>query len=117
MRFTLALAVLTATLGMATPLDDTSSPMEVAVPMEEARDLHNEETYLLTKRACVSNGCRCVKGLRQGQYCGACQWRGNWVISAKRIANHLYECNPQGGCCSYGRASDCNTGSGRCGPY
>lgn len=115
MRFTLALALLTATLGLATPVEDTSAPMEVAAPME-ARDLVAEADPL-AKRACVSNGCKCVKGLRQGQYCGACKWKGDYVISAKRTLNHIYECSPSGGCCSYGRASDCNTGSGRCGPY
>lgn len=66
MRFTLALALLTATLGVANPIEDnTSSPMEIAAPME-ARDLMAESDPL-AKRACVSNGCKCVKGLRQGR--------------------------------------------------
>jgi hypothetical protein len=55
--------------------------------------------------------------LRQGQYCGACKWKGNWVISAKRNLKHVYECSSNGACCDYGTGSDCNTGSGRCGPY
>lgn len=116
MRLTLALALLTATLGVANPTPDASSPQEVSIPME-ARDLTPDAPLHLEKRACKKNGCKCVKGLRQGQYCGACQWKGSWVITAKRNLKHVYECSSDGGCCDYGTGSDCNTGSGRCGPY
>lgn len=116
MRLSFALTLLTATLGLASPVEENSAPQEVSVPME-ARDLDTLAATPLEKRACSSNGCKCVKGLRQGQYCGACVWKGDYVISAKRVLNHIYECSPSGGCCDYGKASDCNTGSGRCGPY
>ncbi|KAH6848049.1 hypothetical protein B0I37DRAFT_446190 [Chaetomium sp. MPI-CAGE-AT-0009] len=118
MRLTLALTLLTATLGLANPLADAPSPQDVAIPME-ARDAApaDPNPLLLEKRACSKNGCKCVTGLRQGQYCGSCVWKGKPVISAKRNAKHVYECSPNGACCDYGTASDCNTGHGRCGPY
>ena len=116
MRLSIALALLTATLGLATPIEDASIPQEVSVPME-VRDVDSLVATPLEKRACSSNGCKCVKGLRQGQYCGACVWKGDYVISAKRNLKHIYECSPSGGCCDYGTSSDCNTGHGRCGPY
>jgi len=116
MRFSLALALLSATLGLASPVEDNTSPVEVAVPLE-ARAVEAADSAPLEKRACSSNGCKCVKGLRQGQYCGACVWKGDYVISAKRNLKHIYECSPSGACCDYGTASDCNTGHGRCGPY
>ncbi|KAK0709949.1 hypothetical protein B0T26DRAFT_630447, partial [Lasiosphaeria miniovina] len=69
----------------------------------------------LEKRACRDTGCKCVKGLRQGQYCGACVWKGDYVITKKRYLKHIYECSPEGDCCDYDTSSDCNTGHGRCG--
>lgn len=118
MRPALLLPILTAILPttLANPVstEDTSAaaiPFEVPVPME-ARDLTP-----LNKRACKDTGCKCVKGLRQGQYCGACVWKGDYVITKKRNLKHIYECSPSGGCCDYGKADDCNTGHGRCGPY
>ncbi|KAK4136075.1 hypothetical protein BT67DRAFT_440226 [Trichocladium antarcticum] len=110
MRASILLTLLSAAAGLASPVDD-----DAAVPMEARSDIGNPAA--LHKRACVANGCKCVTGLRQGQYCGACVWKGSYVITAKRVRNHIYECTPTGGCCSYGRASDCNTGQGRCGPY
>ncbi|KAK3293697.1 uncharacterized protein B0H64DRAFT_444941 [Chaetomium fimeti] len=120
MRLTLALTLLTATLGLANPLADTSSPHEeLSTPME-AREASPEPITaanpLLEKRACKKNGCKCVKGLKQGQYCGACKWKGKYVITAKRNLKHIYECSSSGACCDYGTGSDCNTGHGRCGP-
>lgn len=46
----------------------------------------------LSKRACVKNGCECVRGIPQGQYCGV---------------GGIYECNPSGGCCFYGPSEKC----------
>jgi hypothetical protein len=119
MRFSFALALLTATLGMANPVDNSApEALEVPVAAVEARDVVDTLAGTpLEKRACSKNGCKCVKGLRQGQYCGNCVWKGDWVISAKRVSNHVYECSPSGGCCDYGKASDCGGGSARCGPY
>ncbi|KAL2117369.1 hypothetical protein VTJ04DRAFT_9537 [Mycothermus thermophilus] len=119
MRFTFALTLLSAALGLASPVADSNpAPYEEAIPQEiAARDEVSAATPLLGKRACVNNGCKCVSGLRQGQYCGACVWRGSYVITAKRVLDHIYECSPSGACCDYGKANDCNTGRGRCGPY
>ncbi len=110
MRLSIAVALLMATLGLATPIENASSPHEASVPME-VRDLDSLAATPLEKRACSSNGCKCVTGLRQGQYCGACVWKGDYVITAKRNLNHIYECSPSGGCCDYGTASDCTSNS------
>ncbi|KAK1753017.1 hypothetical protein QBC47DRAFT_387558 [Echria macrotheca] len=81
----------------------------------EATGTENSPADGLAKRACDSNGCKCVKGLQQGVYCGNCVvGAGTYAISAKRVSNHAYECNPSGGCCDYGKASDCGTTRGRC---
>lgn len=66
-------------------------------------------------RSCSSNGCKCVSGLEQGVYCGNCVvGAGTYAIKTKRVAKHAFECNPSGGCCDYGTASDCGTSSARC---
>ncbi|KAK4446209.1 hypothetical protein QBC34DRAFT_383633 [Podospora aff. communis PSN243] len=51
------------------------------------------------------NGCKCVKGTKQGQYCGWCKQ----VDSAGRGGSwdHIYECNSNGGCCNYGTSKKC----------
>jgi len=65
-------------------------------------------------RACTS-GCKCVRGLAQGVYCGNCVvGAGTYAVSSGRVKTNAYECNPSGGCCSYGRASDCGTSRARC---
>ena len=73
----------------------------------------------LSKRACVANGCRCDSRNRQMTVCGACKWTNTdtYVVTTNRVLTNIYECNPSGGCCSYGHGSDCNTGSGRCNVY
>lgn len=69
----------------------------------------------LTPRACVANGCKCVKGLKAGIYCGNCVvGAGTYAISAKRVAGHAYQCNASGGCCDYGAANDCGKTGARC---
>jgi hypothetical protein len=66
-------------------------------------------------RACSSNGCKCVTGLEQGVYCGNCVvGAGTYAVKTKRVASHAFECSPSGGCCDYGKASDCGTSSARC---
>jgi hypothetical protein len=72
----------------------------------------------LERRACANTGCKCRKdgnNLQQGQYCGNCIWTstGQYIISAKRVDNHIYECNPEGGCCDYG-VSDCAGKANQC---
>lgn len=46
----------------------------------------------IEKRACIKNGCECVRGTPQGQYCGV---------------GGIYECNPTGACCFYGVSEKC----------
>ncbi|KAK5654219.1 hypothetical protein OQA88_7394 [Cercophora sp. LCS_1] len=70
---------------------------------------------VLVERACSDNGCKCVRGLSQGVYCGNCVvGAGTFAISTKRVSNHAFECNSSGGCCDYGKASDCGTARARC---
>lgn len=101
------------------PSDETSN-----IAARAALALQDLEDLPIAKRACVSNGCRCATGYRQGQYCGSCgfpPFRNNvntdWMIRANRVKTNVYECSPAGACCSYGRARDCGTnrGIGRCG--
>ncbi|KAL2148912.1 hypothetical protein VTH82DRAFT_1598 [Thermothelomyces myriococcoides] len=120
MRLAFFLALLTATLGFASPAPEveatdavTPVPSFLDVPAAlQARD--DEEA--LSKRACNANGCRCLKGVPAGIYCGACikTSTGQWVITKKRVLDHVYQCASNGDCCDYGYAKDCNTGSGRC---
>jgi hypothetical protein len=102
--------------------DDDASTVaaRAALALAELQDLP------LEKRACVENGCKCASGYKQGQYCGSCGWEpfrdnvnNDWMIRAKRVKTHVFECSKTGACCSYGYAKDCgtNTGIGRCGPY
>ncbi|KAL2270700.1 hypothetical protein VTJ83DRAFT_71 [Remersonia thermophila] len=75
----------------------------------------NNPGHALFGRACSANGCQCVKGLTQGVYCGNCVvGAGTYAIKTKRVKNHVYECNPNGGCCDYGVANDCGTTRARC---
>jgi hypothetical protein len=55
--------------------------------------------------------------LNQGQYCGNCVWSdgSGYIITAKRVDNHVYECSPTGNCCDYGYATDCGSSTARCG--
>jgi hypothetical protein len=65
--------------------------------------------------ACVANGRACLLGLVQGVYRGNCVvGAGSYAIKTDRVLNNVYECNPEGGCCDYGYASDCDTTHGRC---
>lgn len=69
----------------------------------------------LVRRKCTYNGCKCQK-LPQGQYCGNCVLikDGTYAVTYKRVNNHIFECNPQGGCCDYGYATDCGGLNARC---
>jgi hypothetical protein len=56
-----------------------------------------------------SVGCNCVDS-HSGLYCGYCaQVRGNWVWDS------VYQCNPNGDCCSFGYRGSCHNYDGPCG--
>ena len=90
-----------------------TSPVEAGDALE-ARDLNPD----LTKRACKSNGCKCLKGY-PGVWCGNCVRNGAWVVEilgSSGSQEHVYQCSSGGGCCDYGYATDCKGGAtGRCG--
>ncbi|KAF7503115.1 hypothetical protein GJ744_004292 [Endocarpon pusillum] len=85
-------------------------PEPVAEPASEAVPANP-----LVRRKCTYNGCKCQK-LPQGQYCGNCVLisDGTYAVTYKRVNNHIFECNPQGGCCDYGYATDCGGLNARC---
>ncbi|KAK7962293.1 uncharacterized protein PG986_003118 [Apiospora aurea] len=61
----------------------------------------------LEGRACTGS-CKCAKGTPMGLYCGTC----NQVpFSASGFDGQIFQCNPKGGCCSWGQSSRC-AGSG-----
>ncbi|KAL5348904.1 hypothetical protein ACLOAV_006329 [Pseudogymnoascus australis] len=69
----------------------------------------------LEARACSSNGCKCVSGIKAGIYCGNCVvGAGTYAIKSKRVASHAFQCGAGGACCDYGAASDCGGKSARC---
>jgi len=113
MHLTILISLLPLVTAITTPVE--RSPLVVAEPLPTDKLTARG----LEKRYCDEDfGCECVRGLAQGQYCGACRLDGGfgaYVITKRRYLNYIYECNPQGGCCSYGPADDCNTGHGRCG--
>ena len=111
MRFTalLLLAPLAAAVAV-----EVANP--IAIPEIDAREASPVD---LVPRNCVYNGCKCSTKypLNQGQYCGNCVWSdgSGYIITAKRVDNHVYECSPTGNCCDYGYATDCGTSAARCG--
>lgn len=115
MRFT-AFLLLAPLLAAATAVPATDAG---AVAMVEDHVEAREAAPLaeLVPRACKKTGCKCKKGLPQDQYCGNCVLvsDGSWVITEKRVNDHVYECNPNGGCCDYGYAKDCGGAKARCG--
>jgi len=74
---------------------------------------------LFARDDCKENGCSCQKGTEQGRYCGLCKSGASFYVSNRGsggTSNDVFECNPRGGCCNYGRASDCVAGKNmRCG--
>lgn len=58
----------------------------------------------LEKRACRDVKCKCAKGTKQGQYCGSSP---HVTDLGSGLWGDIYECNPGGGCCDYGRNSKC----------
>ncbi|KAL2196974.1 hypothetical protein P885DRAFT_77456 [Corynascus similis CBS 632.67] len=123
MRLSLALALLTAAMGLASPAanpdPDAAVPEAIDMPAAamEVRDLlaEAEETQgLLTNQRCDYNGCKCMNGV-EGVYCGSCKHRGRYVITEKRKSNHVYQCGRHGNCCDFGYRRDCETNKRRCG--
>lgn len=97
----------------------TSLPLAISLNSQQQPEsdieAHDASPAKLFERSCSSNGCACVKGLKQGVYCGNCVvGAGTYAVKTKRVAKDAFECNPSGGCCSYGVASDCGTKSARC---
>ncbi|KFY70026.1 hypothetical protein V499_09530 [Pseudogymnoascus sp. VKM F-103] len=69
----------------------------------------------LEPRACSSNGCACVTGIKAGIYCGNCVvGAGTYAVKTKRVASHAFQCGAGGACCDYGAATDCGKTSARC---
>ncbi|TFB01738.1 hypothetical protein CCMA1212_006278 [Trichoderma ghanense] len=114
MRFILVAALLAPLASAAVAGVDIEARVEAVAQVEERSEL-----LPLDKRACTYNGCKCstLHPLKQGQYCGNCVWSNGdgYIITAKRVNNHVYECSPTGSCCDYGVASDCGSGTARCG--
>ena len=116
MRFAAFLAF--APLLVAAVAQPATGTVAVAMVGDQIEAREPASPVELAPRACDPNGCKCVKGLPQGQYCGNCVLTkdlNTWVISKKRVNNHVFECNPRGGCCSYGYAKDCGGPKARCG--
>ncbi|KAK2812001.1 hypothetical protein FQN50_001709 [Emmonsiellopsis sp. PD_5] len=65
-------------------------------------------TALLLAAGTVEAACSCKEGFKQGQYCGYC-----YAVNSG-ISDHVYECNPQGGCLHYGFRQDCADGKFGC---
>ncbi|KAL6875897.1 hypothetical protein HDV57DRAFT_502409 [Trichoderma longibrachiatum] len=114
MRFIFVAALLAPLASAAVAGVDIEARVDAVAQVEERSEL-----LPLDKRACTYNGCKCstLHPLKQGQYCGNCVWSNGdgYIITAKRVNNHVYECSPSGSCCDYGVASDCGSGTARCG--
>lgn len=125
MRASILLAFVSGCLAAARLANAVDSQLEAnAAELQVRNDAGDDDDTLaptLDKRACKSNGCECIVGLKQGQYCGSCtvriengatDWR--YVIYSKRVDSHIYECSSSGDCCDYGPSSDCSTKHRRC---
>lgn len=60
---------------------------------------------VLEKRKCKSVDCFAVEGVSQGQYCGYCA--PFYLYGDDVVSSHVYELNPDGGCCDYGTRKSC----------
>ena len=85
------------TFAVAAPEIYSSHPSTPQTPVEFSSSTRMPQKKVLIRHAVGSDGA--------------------YVITAKRVTSHVYECNKNGGCCDYGYATDCarNDGSGRCG--
>jgi hypothetical protein len=104
MHFLITLATVLGLLNAGALALPDPAAAAVAEPDAAATELDLEE-----RAGCKKVGCNCV-GAHQGQYCGYCAAvRGNYVWDS------VYECNPSGGCCSYGYRKSCHNVAGPCG--
>ena len=112
--FLLFASLLGATIAEPTP---GAATFPIVADQVEAREAIPKAAPAaeLVRRKCTYNGCKCQK-LPQGQYCGNCVLikGGTYAVTQKRVNNHIFECNPQGGCCDYGYATDCGGLNARC---
>jgi len=103
-------------LASAAAITEVATEDSRAVAENAPSDAVGEDGNI-TKRACKSNGCKCRKGLSQGQYCAMCLTTSGFVVTnigTNGGYDHKYECNPQGGCCDYGFSYDCDDGQIYC---
>ncbi|KAL1868444.1 hypothetical protein VTK73DRAFT_3652 [Phialemonium thermophilum] len=119
MRFLAPLTLLIAAVYAAASDDAAAGQLAIAEiePGVSEREFEATKAALKLKgRACVYNGCRCDSRGKQFHSCGNCVWTSNgaWVITKKRVADHIFECAPNGDCCDYGYAKDCGTSGARC---
>ncbi|KLJ10173.1 hypothetical protein EMPG_14439 [Blastomyces silverae] len=57
------------------------------------------------------DACQCREGTKQGQYCGHCS---AVLVTPDFVYDHVYECNPSGGCMDYGKRNDCERSNNPC---
>lgn len=70
----------------------------------------------LDLRSCTYNGCECNSRGEQLTVCGNCVWNdgAGYIVTTKRVGNHIFECSLTDSCRDYGVARDCGTASARC---
>ncbi|KAF4822092.1 hypothetical protein CGCSCA5_v002725 [Colletotrichum siamense] len=114
MRFTTSILVsLLAITAQAAVSNDDSIAM---TPRQELVDRQNQ-VFSLDKRDCVKTGCKCDTRGYQRRVCGACKHPDTkkYIVTRKRVRNHIYECSADGeSCCDYGVADDCGKKGQRC---
>ncbi|OHE99108.1 hypothetical protein CORC01_05601 [Colletotrichum orchidophilum] len=119
MRFAITLTIISLAVAAQAGVAHQDEPYAVAARAdtdEPVAALEKKEEAGLEKRACNYNGCKCNSHNQQLTVCGNCVWSGSkaYIVTSKRIANHIYECSPSGRCCDYGPGKDCGSLSARC---
>ncbi len=111
------LLFLTPVLSSAVPTADTETshilpPRHLTQPLNQPTEL----SHFLAARACNYNGCKCNSRGKQLTVCGNCRWldKREFVVTKKRVQDHIFECSPKGDCCDYGFAKDCGGKKARC---
>jgi hypothetical protein len=97
------------TLTTATPTKPEDAPSINLLSFSQNPQHAPYPGIALEKRDCDYNGCRCASRGKQLTVCGNCRWLNNntWVVTEKRVTDHIFECSPTGRCCDYGYATDC----------
>ncbi|KAK2046006.1 hypothetical protein LZ31DRAFT_552719 [Colletotrichum somersetense] len=119
MRFATVLSILFLAVTAQAGVSQQPEPYALAERAESdelVASLDKKEELGLERRACSYNGCKCNSRGRQLTVCGNCVWSDNgaYVVTTKRVSNHIFECSPSGNCCSYGYATDCGGSGARC---